>query len=285
MPRPLPPFAEELIACPSCASALHQVSGALTCESGHSFDIAREGYVNLTTGHTRHTGDTAEMLTHRSAVHASGAFQPLVDEIVGTVARHRSSARTLLEVGAGDAYFLKELLESRRPKARAVALDASKHAARRAAAADGRIVAVVADAWGEWPVRSDTFDVVLTTFAPRNPEQSARVLAPEGIAVVVSAGPDHLTELRGPLGLLAVQPDKDTRIEERHTAAGLERVDSRELVWHQILDAGTLRDITLMGPSAFHAQPGALDSALEALPAPVAVTFHVQLATFVPIRR
>jgi len=283
VPRPLPQFAEELLACPLCAAEVHRAPGALACASGHSFDTAREGYVNLTTGRTRHTGDTAEMLTHRSAVHASGAFQPLVDEIAGTVARHATSAGTLLEIGAGDAYYVGELLTSN-PGARAVALDASKHAARRAAAADARIVAVVADAWDAWPLRSDAIDVVLTAFAPRNPEQTARVLAPEGIAVVAAAGPDHLAELRGPLGLLSVQPDKDTRIEERYAAAGLERIDSRELVWRQILQTGTVRDVALMGPSAFHTQPDALDSALEALPAPVAVTFHVQVATFAPIR-
>lgn len=283
MARTLPQFAEELLACPLCASALHRVSGALTCESGHSFDIAREGYVNLTTGRLRHTGDTPEMLAHRAAVHARGTFQPLVDEIARTVGRDATSVRSLLEIGAGDAYFVGELLKAH-PGARAVALDASKHAARRAASVSERISAVVSDAWDTWPFRSDAFDVVLTAFAPRNPQQTARVLAPQGVAVVAAAGPDHLAELRGPLGLLSVQSDKAARIEECYAAAGLERVDTRDVVWGEMLDAGTVRDIALMGPSAFHAQLDALDAALVALPESVAVTFHVQLATFALIR-
>ena len=40
----------EVLICPVCGAALGEASGALRCERGHSFDLAREGYVNLLTG-------------------------------------------------------------------------------------------------------------------------------------------------------------------------------------------------------------------------------------------
>ena len=33
--------------CPVCGSALERGEKILTCENGHSFDIAKKGYVNL----------------------------------------------------------------------------------------------------------------------------------------------------------------------------------------------------------------------------------------------
>ncbi|MFC8046908.1 putative RNA methyltransferase [Nocardia sp. NPDC057353] len=68
----------ELLACPNCGLALAAVGRALRCGSGHSFDLARQGYVSLLTGAaTRFTGDTADMLQARSDFHARGHFTPV----------------------------------------------------------------------------------------------------------------------------------------------------------------------------------------------------------------
>jgi hypothetical protein len=36
-----------LLRCPLCKSGFTEAAGALVCRNGHSFDLAREGYVNL----------------------------------------------------------------------------------------------------------------------------------------------------------------------------------------------------------------------------------------------
>ena len=99
------------------------------------------------------------------------------------------------------------------PPARSgVVLDSSPYAARRAARAHPRAMAVVADTWARLPVRDGAVDRVLVVFAPRNGPEIARVLDPDGRLVVVTPAADHLGELVGPLGLLRVDPDKAARL-------------------------------------------------------------------------
>src|SRR5919206_373512 len=100
----------------------------------------------------------------------------------------------------------------RAPDAVGVVLDASRYAARRAARAHPRAMAVVADSWARWPVRDAALDRVLVVFAPRNGAETARVLRPGGRLVVVTPAADHLAELVGPLGLLTVDPAKADRL-------------------------------------------------------------------------
>ncbi|HKT05800.1 MAG TPA: 23S rRNA methyltransferase, partial [Rugosimonospora sp.] len=53
--------------CPVCAQPL-RVTGTHTlgCPARHSFDVARQGYVDLAPGPLAHTGDTAEMVAARA---------------------------------------------------------------------------------------------------------------------------------------------------------------------------------------------------------------------------
>lgn len=67
-----------LLACPECGDELQPRERALRCGTGHSFDIARQGYVGLLTGaSTKMTGDTAAMLDARAAFQGAGHFAPI----------------------------------------------------------------------------------------------------------------------------------------------------------------------------------------------------------------
>jgi 23S rRNA (guanine745-N1)-methyltransferase len=166
------------------------------------------------------------------------------------------------------------------PDAVGAVLDSSPYAARRAARAHPRALAVVADAWQRLPVRDGAADRVLVVFAPRNGPEIARVLRPDGRLVVVTPGPDHLGELVGPLGLLRVDPDKQARL-----TAGLEphlrriaAAGHRELLSLRRDDVLTLVG---MGPHARHLTPAQLRTAVGGLPEPIRVTVSVDVATWV----
>src|SRR5919107_5250602 len=55
--------AVDLLRCPVCAADLEEGDGVLRCADGHSFDIARQGYVNLVPG----PGDSAAMVDARDS--------------------------------------------------------------------------------------------------------------------------------------------------------------------------------------------------------------------------
>jgi 23S rRNA (guanine745-N1)-methyltransferase len=186
----------------------------------------------------------------------------------------------VLEIGAGTGYYLAAVLDAL-PGRAGLALDASKAALRRAAHAHPRIGAVAADAWRRLPVADGAAAVVLDVFAPRRGAELARVLHPGGQLLVVTPNPGHLAELAGPLGLLSVDPRKEERLaatlgpsftllrQRSHDAAlSLSRPDVAAVIG--------------MGPSARHADPGALAERIAGLPGHIPVTLSVTLSVFVP---
>ncbi|MET8229991.1 putative RNA methyltransferase [Micromonospora sp. NPDC005298] len=64
--------------CPVCGEPLAEVTAgtarALRCPRRHSFDIARQGYVNLLAGRAPHVGDTAEMVAARVDFQSAGHY-------------------------------------------------------------------------------------------------------------------------------------------------------------------------------------------------------------------
>lgn len=250
-----------LLTCPHCADELAVTAESARCARGHSYDVARQGYLNLLSGPQPRNADTPGMIAARRRVLDSGVFDKVLDLIAG----HTGQARRILEVGAGTAHYLRRGLGDD-PGARGLALDVSVAAAKVAARSDDRIASVVADAWGDLPVRSHSVDAVLSVFAPRNLTEFARVLAADGRLLVLVPNPGHLAVLRERYGLLAIEPGK----QERLLAAASEFFDLR--VTSRIrtrieLPAGLAGDLIAMGPNAFHDPPvptGALTDHLDA---------------------
>jgi 23S rRNA (guanine745-N1)-methyltransferase len=179
------------------------------CPAGHRFDVARQGYVNLLLGPAPAAADTPAMVAARELVQAAGHQQAISDALVAAVraAVPAGPAATVADVGAGTGHHLAAVVEATGAPA-GLAIDLSKHAARRAARAHPRIGAIVADVWRGLPVRAGAAAVVLVVFAPRDPEELARILRPDGVLVVVTPTPRHLEPLVEQLGLLQVDENK-----------------------------------------------------------------------------
>jgi len=277
---PLDERAVALLACPVCGRPLgaQPDAAALRCADGHSFDRARQGHVTLLPpGHRPPSGDSAEMVADRVAFLEAGHYAGLTGALAEAVGAD-GAPRSLLDLGGGTGHHLARLLD-RTPDAVGVVLDSSPYAARRAARAHERAVAVVADSWARLPVRDDAVDRVLVVFAPRNGPEIARVLAPDGRLVVVTPAADHLGELVGPLGLLRVDPDKAARL-----AASLEP-DLRPVrtAGHRerlVLSRAAAATLVGMGPHARHTTPVAVEAALARLPERIPVTASVDVTTY-----
>ncbi|MEV6278189.1 methyltransferase domain-containing protein [Nocardia sp. NPDC051832] len=279
-----------LLACPECGLALEprdRTSGskaapppgrieALRCGQGHSFDLAKQGYVSLLTGaSTKMTGDTAAMLDARAAFQGGGHFAAIADAVAGAASAPATEpAAVVLEIGAGTGYYLARTLDTA-PEARGLALDVAKAAVRRSARAHPRAAAVLADAWRGLPLRDESVHRVLSVFAPRNPAEVARVLRADGRFVVATPTPRHLAELVGPLGLVTVDPDKDRRLSES-MAGHFELLDRVVVDYPMKLDRADIANVVGMGPSAFHDE----GRDHSALPASLEVTASVTVSSY-----
>ena len=276
----------DILADPNDGTAL---SGAddfsrLVSESGHSFDVAKQGYVTLAAGAgLKHKGDDMDMVNARETYLAMGHFAPFVEAVTGAVQDALDSAplaeskpASLLEVGAGTGYYLAHTLDSI-AEARGVGLDISPHAAKHLAKCHPRVGAVVADVWERLPIRDESVNAISVVFAPRNPAEFQRVLAPGGQVIVLTPGAGHLDELREPLGILGVEEGKVERMYEQAEGFLEQAADPVDISFPIELDKASVAAQVGMSPSARHISAGELAERMAALPPTLTVTARARL--------
>lgn len=262
--------------CPICGNDLTQAGSTVRCAAGHSYDLARQGYLNLL-GPASANADGTDMVAARVDFLAAGHYAPLADRIAALAVEVAPPKGVVLDAGAGVGHYLAPVLAALDPRA-GLALDLSSVALRRAARAHSRIGAVVWDVWRSWPVRDGSAGLLLNVFAPRNGAEFRRVLRPDGALLVVTPGADHLAELGQPFGMLTVDPNKDRRL-----AASLDDhfgLAARESLTVPLrLNAKDAANLVRMGPSAHHLTVDQ-QRALDAIAEPVAATASFTISTY-----
>ena len=263
-----------LLCCPHCGLSLEAGGGSVRCPNGHSFDVARQGYLSLLPGDAQlGSADTAPMVAARERFLGAGHFDPLADALAEAAERELETGPegSILDLGAGTGWYLSRVLD-RLPGRTGLALDLSKHALRRAARAHKRVGAVAADAWQSLPVRDGAAALAISVFAPRNGPELARVLKPGGALIVALPTARHLAELVEAFGLLSVDQYKRERLAAKldpHFGVAHEA----SLEWTLELDRAAARDAVTMGPSSAHTDPAALG-----LPEAETVTASVEIS-------
>ena len=184
----------ELI-CPVCGQALSRKEASWQCENRHSFDVARQGYVNLLTvdrKHARHPGDTKEQVAARRTFLDAGFYLPIVQTVCQMIVP--LAPKAVLDTGCGEGYYLTRLQEQL-PKTEFAGIDISKDAVRFAAVRNKNALWLTATA-AALPFPAESFDCVLSMFALTVAGEFARVLRQKGWFLQVLAGPEHLMGLK-----------------------------------------------------------------------------------------
>lgn len=269
--------------CPNCGASLTVAGRALTCVSGHAFDLARQGYVTLAPPHgSVARGDSTDMVAARETFLAAGHYAALAEGVAAAaqavVEPVTGPARLAVDLGAGTGYHLAALLAGL-PDWQGIALDASRPALRHALRAHSRIAAIACDVWRELPIQDASAGLVVNVFAPRNAQEIARILAPEGAPIVVTPTPRHLHQLVRDFELLDVEADKQARLHAT-LSPQLESVRRQQLELDMTLGRGDVHALIAMGPSAHHLDADALHDRLAGLPPDMSVSASVVIETF-----
>ena len=182
----------ELI-CPICHLSLEWEGKSCRCGRGHSFDVARQGYVNLLPVQQKrslHPGDTREQVLSRREFLESGAYSPIVEAVKAAAEGH---AGPILDVGCGEGWYAVQVADHL--GAELTGLDISKEAVR-CAAAKYKGHRWLCGTAAHLPIPDDSVGVLMSMFALTMPLEFRRVLKADGIFIQVLAAQDHLMGLK-----------------------------------------------------------------------------------------
>jgi 23S rRNA (guanine745-N1)-methyltransferase len=233
--------------CPvrGCGEALERRGRAYACPRGHSFDLARSGYLNLLQPQDRRSpnpGDSREAVAARARFLAAGHEAPFVRALLSMATALDLPARpVVLDVGCGTGYHLGELAAGL-GEIEAQGTDLSTPAIELAAKGHPGATFVIANADRFLPYAAGSFDLVLSITARRHGPELRRVVKAAGALLVAVPGPDDLAELREAV-LGRGEPRDRAELAAEALGETFTLVRRQTVRWTADLDAAALRDV------------------------------------------
>lgn len=182
-----------LFQCPICHMSLHLSGTSFLCPQRHTFDMAKQGYVNLLLNAKKDPHYDKNSFIQRSRILEAGFYSHILEALKEELdSNHRL---TILDVACGEGYYARALSEI--PSYQLLAFDLSKDSVLLAAKKDPqkRVSWFVGDL-AKLPLADDSVDVILDIFSPANYQEFLRVLKPGGKLIKMVTASDHLQELR-----------------------------------------------------------------------------------------
>lgn len=198
---------DKLLLCPVCKECLAKDSSNRTykCSNNHSYDIAKEGYVNLLISNqkrSKNPGDSKEMVLARIEFLNRGYYKVLSDKIneviVEAIGKKNDDKVNILDLGCGEGYYLvnlKKYMDENNIKADFYGMDVSKDAVKYAGKTNKECTWAVANNFNI-PAADKSIDCILSVFSPIDIEECNRVLKDDGVFVRVLPRTNHLIQLR-----------------------------------------------------------------------------------------
>lgn len=180
----------------NCSQTLAHCEKGLSCEAGHHFDQAKEGYWNLTQPQDKKSanpGDNRDAVFARHRWLERGHATGLITALKSWIPESKPKKR-ILDLGCGDGTFGPALFQDH--AATYCGIDLSKPAIKLAAKRWPAVTWVLANADRGLPVADSSVDCVVSLFGRRPVAEIHRTLKPNGCCIVAVPGEDDLIELR-----------------------------------------------------------------------------------------
>ncbi|MEN8928982.1 MAG: putative RNA methyltransferase [Flavobacteriales bacterium] len=188
--------------CPFCKFTLHfDGERSYVCENKHNFDLAKQGYLNLfpvNKKKSKSPGDSEMMVKARREFLEAGFYDPLMKEIKRVIEeeiKFNKEELNILDSGCGEGYYTDKALSNLEGlKTKIIGTDISKYAVKHAAGRHKENFYFVSSIYN-LPVKSDSFDLILSVFSPNDSNEFGRVLNKNGYLIIVSPGENHMKQL------------------------------------------------------------------------------------------
>lgn len=174
------------ILCPNCKEILTRYDKHYSCKNRHSFDIAKQGYVNLNLHNSQNTGDNSEMINARKDFLEKDYYSFMKDEVNKLLDENDS----LVDLACGEGYYTKDFKCKDK-----IGIDLSKQGLKIASRQDKNTTYLLSSIFHS-PLQDKCADKVITIFAPIAKEEILRILKDDGLFILVKPNVNHLYELK-----------------------------------------------------------------------------------------
>ena len=270
------------LACPLDGKNLYSVDNHLRCDAGHTYDIARQGYVHLLPvqdKRSRNPGDSKAMVIARTEFLNSGVYEPIARHLTATISTliDHSEGMCLLDAGCGEGYYLDYIahaLEDVTDEGRFsfIGLDISKDAIISASKRNRQISWIVGTN-RQPPIEDNSVDIIICVFGFQSIEGFSRILKSDGMIILVEPGSGHLSELKEII-YADVKKAKANSSEYKNFSL----IDRKELRFKTgALNNKQINNLLLMTPHLFRATKEGKESAslLDELDVSVDIVFRL----------
>ena len=234
-----------LLRCPLCGGAFLNKDNSLVCERRHTYDVARQGYVNFVPGQ-KELFYKKELFEHRAKVFEAGVYAPVVGRLTEAIDRYAPEENpVLLDAGCGEGYYAKAVCPGRRMTR--IGFDLSRDAVRLAARGQKTAAFFVADL-KRIPMRDHTADVLLDVFTPANYAEFGRVLAPGGVVMKLAPRSGYLRQLRELAGAQLRHAAYDDSDVERYAHEKMDVLHQEAITYTLNVSPETVQHLARMTP-------------------------------------
>ncbi len=181
--------------CPLCQQALQLTQKSFRCENNHSFDKAKQGYVNLLPvqfKHSKEPGDNKAMVQARRAFLDKGFYQPLVNNMLALYHKYSDTSATVFDAGCGEGFYTHQ---HKTTDNNVYGVDIAKETVKIAAKRYQDCFFSVATL-SDLPFDDGHFGWVYSVYAPILETEFTRILQDNGFLLTVTPAENHLFELK-----------------------------------------------------------------------------------------
>ncbi|WP_397536465.1 putative RNA methyltransferase [Rummeliibacillus pycnus] len=250
---------QTIFACPVCHEQMTVTEQCVvTCENRHTFDVAKQGYVNFMT-HPATSMYGKELFEARKQIIESGLYLPMHEAVMDSLKTFGQDL-TVLDTGCGEGSHLamikNQFEETTDNKIVGAGIDIAKEGIIAAGRNYEDMIWCVGDL-AKSPFQESSFDVILNILSPANYTEFRRLLKPEGVVVKIVPQSGYLQQLRK---LFFADSDKESysndstveRFKENFSEVSVERITRTVEIdptlvpmlmhmtpmgWHQKVDA------------------------------------------------
>ena len=185
--------------CPLCNLPLLNQARVFRCENNHSFDLAKENYLNLLPvqfKHSKNPGDNKAMVNARREFLEQGYYQPLMDRLLALynekVTANSDKPAIVLDAGCGEGFYTHQ---HKSDNNNVYGVDIAKEAIKKAGKKYQQCHFSVATL-SKLPFADNLFSWIVSVYAPILEKEFTRVLSPGGFLLTVTPAKQHLMQLK-----------------------------------------------------------------------------------------